>query len=299
MKVLLTGATGFIGNQILLSLIKKYGAESVVVLSSSKIASVNCVVYRSVHNFETEEGAFDDITHLIHAGAFTPKDASQADDMAACSSNIEYTKNLLSHKFKALSRILNLSTLDVYAPTADKLSENSLVRPISLYGSSKLYCEEMVKSFSERRNTSFINLRIGHVYGPGEEKYKKVLPIAIENILNDKQVELWGDGSDLRSFIFIDDVIESIMNALIVLKSNIDINVTSGKAVSILELLNTLKSVSSKSIKIKSRESNHAKRNLVFDNAFLLQTVLKKETDLEYGLKVEYEYMKSIHENNI
>ena len=299
MKILLPGAGGFIGSQILASLIKKYGAESVVVLSSEKIAYVNCVIYQSVHSFETEESAFDDVTHLIHAGAFIPKEARQANDIAACSSNIEYKKNLLSHKFKSLTRILNVSTSDVYAPTADKLSEKSCIRPISLYGSSKLYCEEMVKSFSEKRNTSYINLRIGHVYGPGEEKYRKVLPTAIENILNDKPVELWGDGSDLRSFIFIEDVVDSIMNALIVLKNNIDINVTSGKAVSILELLNTLISVSPKLVKIKTRESNHTKRNLVFDNRFLLRTLLKKETDLKHGLKLEYEYMKSKHENNI
>jgi len=299
MRILLTGATGFIGAQILTALIDKYGVESVVVLSSKDVANVNCVIYKSTQTFETGKDLFDDITHLIHAGAFIPKESLDSNDLEACYSNIAYTKNLLSHKFKALTRIVNISTIDVYATTADKLSENSIISPISLYGSSKLYCEDMVKSFSSINENSYINLRIGHVYGPGEEKYKKVLPIAIKNILNDKPVELWGDGSDLRSFIYIDDVIASIINALTLSEKNLDINVVSGKPVSILELLDALVSVSYRPVKIRRKESNHVKRDLVFDNSFLLRTILKQETNLKHGLKVEYDYMKSKYENNI
>ena len=99
----------------------------------------------------------------------------------------------------------------------------------------------------------------------GEEKYKKVLPLAIKNILTGKPVELWGNGSDLRSFIFINDVVETIMNALTFSKNNVNINVSSGNAVSILELLQILKSVSSKSMTIINRDSSHIKRDLIFD----------------------------------
>jgi len=294
MKILLTGATGFIGGHILTALFNKYGSESVVALCSTDIVNVNCVTYKSMQNFEIEKNFFDDITHIIHAGAFTPKDAQQANNLEACFSNIEYTKNLLSHNFKSLSRILNISTIDVYTTTNDKLSEKSTVNPLNLYGSSKLYCEEMVKKFSEKNKNNYINLRIGHVYGPGEEKYKKVLPIAIQNIINNKPLELWGDGGDLRSFIFIDDVIESIMNAITIPETNLNINVVSGQAISILELLHKVVSVSGKNVKINRKESNHVKRDSVFNNHLLLSMVLKKETDLNHGLKVEYEYMKRL-----
>ena len=299
MKILLTGATGFIGSHILTDLFNKYGPESVVVLSSTDISNISCVTYKSIKNFEIEKNFFDDITHIIHAGAFIPKDVQQANNLEACFSNIEYTKNLLSYNFKELSRILNISTIDVYTTTNDKLSEKSTVNPISLYGSSKLYCEEMVKKFSEKNQNDYINLRIGHVYGPGEEKYKKVLPIAIQNIINNKPLELWGDGSDLRSFIFINDVIESIMNAITLPETNLNINIVSGQVISILEMLHKVVSVSGKNVKINRKESNHVKRDVVFNNHLLLNTVLKKETDLSHGLKVEYEYMKRKYENNI
>jgi len=142
-------------------------------------------------------------------------------------------------------------------------------------------------------------MRLGHVYGPGEEKYKKILPVAIKNILNNQHVDLWGDGSELRSFIFIDDVVKSIVNALTYPEGGLNINVVSSRQTSILELLNLLMLVSEKHTEIRVIESNHIKRNVIFNNKTLMETVLEEETDLMLGLKSEYEYMKRMHESGI
>lgn len=299
MKILLTGASGFIGSHVLTGLIEALGKESIVVLTSKEIPSVNCVQYKTYKEFGLNTDFFDDITHIIHAGAFTPKDSKSSNDLDACFSNIEYLKELLSFKLMSLTRFINLSTLDVYAFTTEVLSEESVIKPISLYGSSKFYCEEMVKYFSHKKGVDYINLRIGHVYGPGEEKYKKVLPISIQRILEDKNVEVFGDGSELRSLIFISDVVDSIINAIKAPLSNINVNVVSGVSISIKELLSKLIEISGKPIDIEQKESNHEKRNLVFNNDLLLNTLLKNETDLMNGLKAEYEYMKEKYENSI
>lgn len=299
MKVLLTGASGFIGSHLLKQLINKLGTESVVALSSKNIPNVNCVTYETIQDFGLKKNQFNDVTHIIHAGAFTPKDANQANDIKQCFGNIEFTTELLSYNYVKLKKIINLSTLDIYGSTTETLSERSEIEPVSLYGSSKLYCEAMVKAFAMQRELEYLNLRIGHVYGPGEEKYKKVLPIAIQNILQDKPLELWGDGSDLRSFIFIQDVVQAIVNSLDAPVKNKDINIVSGVAVSIKELLEKTVKVSGKNVTINQRESNHQKRDLVFDNSLLLTTLLDKETDLLEGLEIEYQYMKEKHEFNI
>ena len=299
MKILLTGASGYIGGQLLTALIGKYGSNAVVALTTKKINDVNCVIYKSFSEFGLENNYFNDITHVIHAGAFTPKDANQANDIELSFSNVIYTKLLLSYEFSSLIRFVNLSTLDVYASTEAKLTEKSKIAPISLYGSSKLYCEEMIKVFSAQRNISYMNLRIGHVYGPGEEKYKKVLPIAIKNILEDNPVELWGDGSDLRSYIFIQDVVQAVANSIKSPLKNKDINIVSGVAVSIKDLLEKVIEVSGKKVTINQRESNHQKRDLVFDNSLLLSTLLDEETDLLKGLEIDYKYMKEKYESSI
>ena len=299
MKILLTGASGFIGGHILKSLIEKFGCSSIVVLTSNQVSDVECLIYDSTQSFNLDKDIFDDITHIIHAGAFTPKDSSQSNDIELSFSNIEYTKELLSYSFKNLSRFINISTLDVYAPTLNPLSEGSVIDPISLYGSSKLYCEKMVKAFSTERKISYMNLRVGHVYGPGEEKYKKVIPIAMKNIIENKALELWGKGDDLRSFIFIEDVVTCILNSIDTAESDLDVNIVSGLAVPIIDLLNKIIVTSGKNVAITRKDSNHQKRDLVFDNRLLLTTLLNKETDLMNGLKKEYDYMKCKYENNI
>lgn len=299
MKILLTGASGFIGGHILKSLIEKFGCYSIVVLTSNQIPDVECLIYDSTQKFNLDKDVFDDVTHIIHAGAFTPKDNSQSNDIELSFSNIEYTKELLSYSFKNLSRFINISTLDVYAPTLNTLSEESMIDPISLYGSSKLYCEKMIKAFSTHKNISYMNLRVGHVYGPGEEKYKKVIPVAMKNIIENKALELWGKGDDLRSFIFIEDVVTCILNSIDTAESDLDVNIVSGLAVPINDLLNKIIVTSGKNVAITRKDSNHQKRDLVFDNRLLLTTLLNKETDLMNGLKKEYDYMKCKYENNI
>ncbi len=57
--------------------------------------------------------------------------------------------------------------------------------------------------------------------------------------------------------------------------------------------------MSGKQVQLHKRSSNHKKRDLVFDNSLLLKILLKEETDLMQGLKIEYDYIKNNYENNI
>lgn len=299
MKILLTGASGFLGGHLLSAIIEKYGTESVVALTSKKNLCTNCVEYVSLQDFGLYKNHFNEITHVVHAGAFIPKNIAESNDLILSFNNIAYTNELLSFDFINLSKIINISTSDVYSSDIEKISEKSELKPVSLYASSKLYCEEMVKKFSIEKKINYINLRVGHVYGPGEEKYRKVLPVSIQNILKDQPLELFGDGSDTRSFIFINDVVKSIVNSIEAQIANIDINVVSGTSISIKDLLNKIVGISGKVVKINKRESSHKKRSITLDNTLLLSTILDKETRLGDGLKIEYEYMRSKYANSI
>ena len=112
-------------------------------------------------------------------------------------------------------------------------------------------------------------------------------------------IELWGDGSDLKSFIFIDDVVETVINALNTTSDISDINVVSANSISIKDLLTKIIEISGKNLEILQKPSTHKKRDSVFDNTILISNLLKNETDLTEGLKIEYEYMKKLYENNI
>jgi len=293
MKILITGASGFIASRLLKVACNIYGHENVIAFSSRTCEHCDTVVYdqRDYSINKSDYPLLKSADVLLHAGAFIPKSRNDVDNLDGCNDNIRFTERLLKLPFENLKKIVYLSTVDVYAP-ASLISEESPTIPQTLYGQSKLYCEKMVKAFSAQRKIDSLVLRVGHVYGPGEEAYSKFIPLAIQRIIDNKRVELWGDGSELRSYI--EDVVKGIMNSL-VLDAKVDvINVVGGEALSIRQLLDRLITISGKQVEVNELESHGKKRDLIFDTKKFAKYLGVDETDVLAGLTSEYNYMKSL-----
>ncbi|HZV64703.1 MAG TPA: NAD-dependent epimerase/dehydratase family protein [Telluria sp.] len=293
MKVLVTGVSGFIGAKLLAAACAAFGAANVIAFSSRPSAGCRGIVYGDGPAFSlgaAELAMLAEVEVLLHAGAFTPKSGAEANDLAGCNSNIDFTHRLLRLPMPALGKVVYLSTLDVYAP-AEPITEATPTLPATLYGQSKLYCEKMVESFGAAHAIRAQVLRIGHVYGPGEEKYAKFLPQAIRNIAAGKPVELWGDGAELRSFIYIDDVAAAVVKAVTLDAEVGVINVVGGTPVSIRALVTALAAASGKPVEIVQREWHGAKRNYVFDTSKMRAHLLAHETALADGLRKEYQHI--------
>lgn len=291
--LMITGASGFIGSQLVEGASAVWGGENVIAFSSSTGNSCRNIVYKNIGEFGL--GLLDyellaTVETVMHVGAFTPKSGEEANWVAECNGNIWFTEKLLALPFKRLKKIIFISTIDVYE-RAELISEATLTLPSSLYGWSKLYCEHMVTVFAARNQISCQILRVGHVYGPGEERYSKFLPKAIKNIIADEAVELWGDGSEVRSYIFIKDVVTAILKAVELPSDVGPINVVGGVPVSMRALLDLLVAASRKPVSIVARKFNGAKRNYIFDSTKLRKYLLPVETDLATGLSAEYAYM--------
>jgi len=295
MKLLITGASGFIGSRLMSTACAALGAENVIAFSSKPAHACLAIVYYGPDfNLSAADHALlATVEVLIHVGAFTPKNTLQANAIKESNSNIGFTENLLALSFENLKKIIYISTVDVYEP-AELTDEATPTLPVSLYGCSKLYCERMTAIFAANHHLVCQILRIGHVYGPGEETYAKFLPKAIKNIVADQAVELWGDGNEVRSFIYIDDVVTAILQAVNLGEDVGPINVVGGVPMTIRELLDEVIVVSGKSVAITSKEFSGPKRNYVFDNAKLRQHLLPAETDLSTGLQAEYAYMAGL-----
>ena len=296
MKLLITGASGFIGTRLVRAACAIYGQKNVMALSSRPGEACDTIVYDGLdlRMKQAELNQLASVDALIHAGAFTPKRGPEANDLQGCNSNISFTEQLLNLPFRKLQTILYLSTLDVYAP-ADLITESTPTAPETLYGLSKLYCERMVTLFATKANISSQILRIGHVYGPGEEKYAKFLPATIQNIVAGNAVELWGDGAELRSFIYIDDVVSAILAAVGLRDKGGIINVVGGQPISIRRMLDAVIALSGKQVEIVVREFDGAKRNYVFDNTKLKTQLLSQETDFLTGLRAEYAHIEGLN----
>jgi len=297
MNIALTGASGFIGSALLKKIERIYGRESITLISSRNHPDYKCIKYS---NYKISLGDNQlDCDILIHAGAFIPKISSDMNLMEPCTSNVIFTQDLLRIlNVEKCKKIIFLSTVDVYK-SSGILNEESEVLPLSLYGASKLYCEKMIGTYAISKKIKHLILRIGHVYGPGEEVYKKIIPTIMGNVISNQPVQIFGDGSELRSYIHIEDVVSAIVESL---TKNLDIdiiNVVSGNSISIAQLTNLIINISKKNITINSLPSSTSKRDLVFNNTLLKETLLPSERDFFNCLADEYDYMVNNNEYSI
>jgi len=291
--ILLTGVSGFIGKHLLSALIKDYGAEQILALTSKPITECPYLLH---HNYTFEDSYFvksgyDSIRTIIHAGAFTPKNGSEANDWAKCNSNIFNTGKLLLAHLPNLKKIIYLSTLDVYG-NDDIVTERTLLEPVSLYGASKLYGEKMISCWSKENKKICQLLRLGHVYGPGEESYQKIIPITIQKLLKNRPLEIWGTGNEIRSFIYINDIVKAILQSLKLEISIGAINLVGGQQITIRALIEKLAELSGGDAQIEIVPTDAKGRDLVFDNSRMKEFLLSSEISLDEGLTEEWEYMK-------
>jgi len=292
--ILLTGTSGFIGKKLLNVLLREYGKENILALTSSPIKECRYLLHNNF-NFDEDfflESGFDNIDTIIHAGAFTPKNGRESNNVDKSNSNITNTTRLINAKLPNLKKFIFLSTLDVYAPTSI-ISENSIIDPISLYGQSKLYCEKIIRNWAKTNNYIYQLLRIGHTYGPGEELYEKIIPITFKNIIESKPVQLFGNGNEVRSFIYISDVTSAISKAIHLKSSNV-INIVGNEQISISNLITKIITITGKDVEIIKVKNKTIGRDLIFDNQKMKAILFLPKTLLDEGLKNEWDYMKHL-----
>lgn len=294
--ILVTGASGFIGSVLIEKIINKYGMENVLALTSNKNNNYNCILHNE-YNFDEDifhKSGYKDITTLIHAGAYTPKSSNLSNDSNKCTTNIVNTNKILKAELPNLKKIIFLSTLDVYAE-CDVINEDSPVMPTTLYGHSKLYCERLIEAYSKNNNISYQILRVGHTYGPGEESYQKVIPEMIRNILSNEAIQIFGTGKNLRSFIYIDDVVDAIISSIELKSFQGPINIVSNNKITINKLADTLIRLTNSKVKVEfNNSSENVPRDFIFDNSKMKKYLLTNEISLEKGLEMEFDYMRKL-----
>jgi dTDP-L-rhamnose 4-epimerase len=172
------------------------------------------------------------------------------------------------------------------------MQENHLPKPVSIYGLTKLWQEQLIENFTKASTIDCVVLRLQNVYGPGQElhnPYTGIVGIFVNSIIQRNEVDLFEDGKMTRDFVYIEDVAEimvkSLLNKKIVSKT---INLGSGKPVSLAKLVGVIAKVLNKKPVIKYSGSFRLGdiRHAVAD-VTLLKKVFPKwsPTSLEKGLK--------------
>lgn len=215
--VLVTGAGGFIGSHLADRLSKIPGVKLLLLSRQNRQSRQLDVVWLKgkLEQLTSKYWLSHDIRHIdyvFHLGAFTPKTSAEANRIdRVIDDNISGTRVLIHSLPERPDRLVFSSTIDVYAQpeNGEVLTENSKVAPSALYGASKLFCEKLVSAWAKERGCNYSILRYGHIYGPGEEQYGKLIPVVIRNLLANQAPVIYGDGSALRDYLYVGDVVEA------------------------------------------------------------------------------------------
>ena len=117
-----------------------------------------------------------------------------------------------------MPRFIFASTATVYGLKGIKaISEDVRPEPTSIYDLHKYYCEEYLRYASKNIGFESISLRLSNVYGPSQMKAKSsdrgILNKVIKNLLEGKDISIYGDGNFLRDYIYIKDVVNALLLA--------------------------------------------------------------------------------------
>ena len=133
----------------------------------------------------------------------------------------------------------------VYGPQINPVSESAVTKPLSPYGIAKLATEHFLHYFQKNSDIAVDIYRIGNAYGPRQpiQRPQGVIAVWMKNILNASEIQVYGDQTTLRDYIFIKDVSYLMTHSLHDISSSGVFNLGSGVGTSILQLLEIFKSV--------------------------------------------------------
>lgn len=315
MNIAVTGASGFLGRRFVDKLVQtnNIDIENILILDRSPDRlkfnqnNVDVIKYDLTNdiNYNLSEYAnikdkLDDVDCLVHLAAFVPRSNNIKDDNLEKSIdvNIRGTYNLIE-LFNNIKQIVFASTLEVYG-THDVLpiSEESSTNPISYYGASKLACEKYLYIYGKRNDVNVVILRFSNIYGPGES-YNRAIPNFIKNVTNNKSPIIYGDGSELRDYIYVDDAADATICAI---QKNVDdntnsiCNIASGDVYTIKEIAEKIIKISGKDLNIIYESGSKRPTNFAF-NVLRSREYLDfyPKIGIDIGLTKEYEWYNKWH----
>jgi len=226
MKILVTGAAGFIGSH----LVDRLLAEGFSVLGLDDLSTGN--IENVAHNESKREFEFikgdicdkaqdkrilTDVEAVFHEAALVSISRSVEDPIPTNRTNVDGTLALLSACLDSdVKRFIYASSSAVYGDATSLPSEEShLPNPISPYGASKLAAENYCKAFHRVYGLETVSLRYFNVYGPRQTygPYSGVITIFINQALRGESPIIHGDGEQTRDFVSVEDVVEANISA--------------------------------------------------------------------------------------
>ena len=295
MKFVVTGGAGFIGSHLAKFLVKNN--HEVLIIDNLIRGTLNNideikddVEFHKVDisNYNEIDAVVDSADGIFHEAALASVPQSFKEPERYQEVNAIGSENIFKLGEKHNAKIVFASTSSVYGDqTKFPVNENAQTNPLNPYGQSKLEAEKFASKYAAK-GLRVIGLRYFNVFGIGQNpEYAGVIPKFIDRISQNKPPIIEGDGNNIRSFTFVDDVVQANILAF---QSNVNhefINIASEDMTSINELAEKMIKMSGLNLKPiydEPRKGDIKKSNADISKA---KELLKWNTKitLEEGLK--------------
>ncbi len=264
MNILITGGAGFIGSTLADKLIKQ---NKIIVIDNfndyydPKIKENNVKTNMDNQNYKLYKGDICDehlvekifnennIDCVVHIAARAGVRPSLENPLEYIKTNIYGTTNILDKMQKTnVKKLVFASSSSVYGNCkAEKFTEDlKVTEPISPYAATKSACEQIIYTYSKLYNSQAVCLRFFTVYGPKQRPDLAIRKFT-ELIEQNKPIPVYGDGTTMRDYTYIDDIIDGVISAINYDKTPYEIiNIGGGSPVTLNEMIKTIEDVLNK-----------------------------------------------------
>ncbi len=309
-RILILGADGFLGSNLIKALLKKNEEYSIRAFDlfkddcSRNLEEVKNKIEFFPGNFLNKgdlENALKDIDYVFHFISLTTPGSSYNDPLIDVETNIKGTVVLLEEcvKNKVKRIVFSSSGGAIYGnQERETFVESDLTNPISPYAISKLTIEKYLEFYRIRFGLDYLILRYANPYGPGQDVFgsQGIIPIFLNLVKNEKTISIFGDGENVRDYIFIDDLVDKTIK-IFELKSKYRIyNIGSGVGKTINEIVNLIRVCSQKDIKVQNCPARDIDvRRVVLDTVRIQSEIeYKLDISLEKGIEKTWNWLNNL-----
>ena len=221
MKLLVTGGAGFIGSNFILYWLEHHPDDAVVNLDkltyAGNLENLASVAHLTNYSFvkgdicdrSVVDQAMNGVDAVVHFAAESHVDRSITDPSPFVSTNVVGTHVLLESALKAkITRFHHISTDEVYGSLElsdlSKFNERTPYSPRSPYSASKAGSDHLVNAYYHTYGLPMTITNCSNNFGPFQFP-EKLIPLAITNIMEGKKVPMYGDGKNVRDWLYVED----------------------------------------------------------------------------------------------
>lgn len=286
-RILILGHSGFIGNHLMDFSVNNYPGIELIGKSIPEIDLTNLE--------DTEQiSAFLDMNTAVIMCAVIKRQFG--DNLDSFNNNLRMVMNLCRLiERNPVKRVVFFSSAAVYGEDIHNtnITEDTFICPTSYYGIAKYTSEVLLKkTFDKLKDSSLFILRPPLIYGPNDLGATYGPAGFIKAALNREKITLWGDGTELREFIFIEDIVKIVANLVFSSFEGV-VNISSGKSSSFRDILDIVSDLSGIEPEIFSRPRTKDKVDNQFcNNKFVDLFGAFEFTALKEGIKKTIDFEK-------